>query len=446
MSAPASRPSERTVLDRIHPDNPASGRSSLTRIRPPASLRLAAIVLAVALPVIAILALVVPWQQSAFATGRVIAFAPQEREQLVEAPISGRIQEWYVQEGQQVTAGTPLVELRDNAPDLMLRLQEQRLATLAERDATEAQIASYERKLDASYASRDRAVAEAEAKIQGTLQKRAGEAAEAETAGLNASRVQILSSEGIASTRDQELAQMSLRKAQAALDARDREISALRQSLEKTRAEADQKIESTRAELEAARSKLSEVRRKLVDLDVKVSRQAAQVVVAPRDGTVFRLHGGLGGGQIKAGDPVVTLVPATDSRAVELWLDGNDMPFVSDHADVRLVFEGWPALQFVGLHGASQGTFAGQVAFVDATDDGGKFRVVVVPAPGAEWPDGHLLRQGVRVKGFLLLGQVPLGFEVWRQINGFPPKPSIEKGTTTALPSAKKPRTPPALK
>jgi hypothetical protein len=71
--------------------------------------------------------------------------------------------------------------------------------------------------------------------------------------------------------------------------------------------------------------------------------------------------------------------------------------------------------------------------------------VVVVPEAGAEWPAAEVLRQGVRTKGFLLLGRVPLGYELWRQINGFPPLPAVEKGTSTPLPSAKKPRSPKAL-
>lgn len=446
MQDPVSRLSEGAVSDRLHPDNPAWS-PALARIRPPASVRLVSFALLILLPVLAFAALFVPWQQSASASGTVIAYAPEERQQLVEAPIKGRIMKWYVQEGQAVSAGDPLVEIQDNDPNLVTRLEQKREAALANQEAVEQQILSYEAKLDAARAARELVIAEKESNLQESLQKRAGEAAEADAASRNLTRIVTLESEGIASTRELEVATAKSGKAQSSLDARDREIESKRQARDKAAADADAKIASVRAELEAARSKLAEARRKVLETDVKVSRQASQVVRAPRDGSVLKLHGGLGGGQLKAGDPVATLVPDTDSRAVELYIDGNDMPFVPVGAQVRLVFEGWPAVQFVGLPGTGQGTFEGELAFVDASAaNKGQFRAVVVPKGEGTWPDGARLRQGVRVKGFLLLGQVSLGYELWRQINGFPPVPDVEKGKKRALPTNKKPRSPANLK
>jgi hypothetical protein len=90
---------------------------------------------------------------------------------------------------------------------------------------------------------------------------------------------------------------------------------------------------------------------------------------------------------------------------------------------VRLQFEGWPAVQFTGWPSVAVGTFGGVVTLIDATDDGqGKFRIVVTPDPRDEpWPSGRYLRQGVRANGWVLLGQVTLGYELWRRFNGFPP-------------------------
>lgn len=447
MPVQSSQPSEITLLERPHPDNPSLHGTALSRIRPPASVRVIALFLAIVLPILALITIVVPWQQSAYALGRVVAFAPQEREQHIEAPVSGRLATWFVQEGQRVNAGDPLVEIVDNDPDLFARLTSGQQMANTGREAAADQVQSYAFKLEASLAARDRGVAELEAEVQEALQKRVGEVAELTAANQNLDRVTTLAAEGIVSVRDLELARMSHAKASAALEARDRLVDAKRQKLEKTRAEAEAKVSSARAEYDAARSKVAEAEQKLLDSETKLARQATQIVLAPRSGIVLRLHGGLGGGQTKAGDLLVTLVPETDSRAVELWLKGNDMPFVTDEAEVRVVFEGWPALQFVGLKGASRGTFAGRVAFIDATDDGkGSFRAVIVPADGEEWPDSSVLRQGVRAKGYVLLGQVPLGKEIWRQINGFPPDPAVRKGDTALFPTSKKPRTPSVLK
>ena len=125
---------------------------------------------------------------------------------------------------------------------------------------------------------------------------------------------------------------------------------------------------------------------------------------------------------VKQGDQLAVLVPDTGTRAVELWVDGNDVPLITPGRHVRVQFEGWPAVQFVGWPSVAIGTFGGTVAFVDATDNGqGLFRLVVLPDESAEWPEARYLRQGVRANGWILLNQVRLGYELWRQFNGFPP-------------------------
>lgn len=144
----------------------------------------------------------------------------------------------------------------------------------------------------------------------------------------------------------------------------------------------------------------------------------------------------------KRATPLVTLVPDTAARAVALTIDGNDLPLVSPGEQVRLVFEGWPAIQFSGWPDLGRGTFGGRVAFVDATDNGkGGFRVVVVPdANSGPWPPEAQLRQGVRARGWVMLGRVRLGYELWRQINGFPALPPTDKDGAGVPANQKKPR------
>lgn len=431
----------------LHPDR-LEGDPALALLRPPASLRRVAWGIGIAAPLFLLLLVLLPWQQAAQGQGRVIAFSPMEREQSVQAPVKGIIEQFFVMEGQFVEAGDPLVELRDPDPELMARLNQQRDATQDAYNAVEAQIRSYEAKLNAERAGRELVVAEYGAKIGSLMRKRSGEQSVLDTEQRNLERLRTLAEEGIASSRELDVANMKADKARAAVEALDREIASVRQAQSKAAADAEAKIASVQADLENARSKLASAQGKVLDQDVKVSRQARQLVRAPRAGTVLRVYGGPGAGNIKAGDTLVTLVPETQQRAVELFVDGNDMPLMEVGDPVRLVFEGWPALQFVGLRGAaSTGTFGGRLAFVDATDDGeGKFRVVVLPDDEDEpWPESRFLRQGVRAKGWVLLGQVSLGYELWRQINGFPPLPSLDKGTKPTLPSGKKPKAPSGL-
>lgn len=132
--------------------------------------------------------------------------------------------------------------------------------------------------------------------------------------------------------------------------------------------------------------------------------------------------GGTSAHIVKEGDALAILVPDVSARAVELWVDGNDAPPITSGREVRIQFEGWPAVQFVGWPSVAIETFGGEVAFVDSTDNGeGKFRIVVTQLAGEEWPDSCYLRQGVRANGWVLLNQVSLGYELWRLFNGFPP-------------------------
>ena len=178
------------------------------------------------------------------------------------------------------------------------------------------------------------------------------------------------------------------------------------------------------AELDYARYLTEEANSsaELSRIEVRLARQSVQSVKAPRSGTILRRMSGQESELVKSGDVLAVLVPETESRAVELWVDGNDVPLLQEGRSVRLQFEGWPAIQFSGWPSVAVGTFGGKVSFIDAADNGlGKFRIVVVPDAGERWPSARYLRQGVRANGWVLLNQVVLGYEMWRRFNGFPP-------------------------
>lgn len=303
---------------------------------------------------IPILLIFLPWQQTAAGTGRVIAYAPNDRQQEISAPVDGRIKHWHVFEGSQVKAGDPIVDLTDNDPEILARLKSER-DFLANR------------------------VKAAEGAVK--------------TALINVDRQKLLFEKGLSAKRSVEQAN----------------------------------LEYARYLGEEANSSAE-----LARVDVRLSRQMTQSVTAPVAGTVLRVIAGQGAQIVKAGQSLAILVPHTTSRAVEIWVTGNDMPLVREGAHVRLQFEGWPAIQFSGWPGAAVGTFGGEVALIDASDNGlGKFRVVVLPSKGEQWPDGSFLRQGVRSIGFVLLNQVTLGYELWRRFNGFPP--SLPEGVLAPL-------------
>jgi len=388
--------------------------------------------------------LLAPWQQNIVGTGRVSAFAPVERQQTVDAPVSGRIMQWYAREGTKVKAGEVLVEVSDVDPELLGRLRQQREASAAKLAAKEEELRAYHLQIDNLIATRDLQVATAQYRLD-VARQRARSASEAlasaqatlDAASLQSARLSRLLGDGLVSRRDFEVAERDeivarrgLNSARAALDGALAEQRAADADIGRIRADAQARIDSASASANKTQGELEESRSSLVKSEVDVSRQQFQLVKAPRDGSVLRLLANPQGDIIRQGDPLLILVPDVDLRAVELWVDGNDAAIIAPGRPARLLFEGWPALQFVGWPALAVGTFGGTVAFVDSTDDGkGKFRVLVVPdETDHPWPTERFLRQGVRVKGWILLNQVTMAYELWRQLNGFPPVITIEAG------------------
>ncbi|MBL9017682.1 MAG: HlyD family efflux transporter periplasmic adaptor subunit [Myxococcales bacterium] len=382
-----------------------------------------------------------PWQQSVTGSGRVIAYAPLDRQQSIRTPIAGRLVRWHVQEGDAVRAGQLLATIEDNDPGLAGRLA--RVRDTAEARLVAAQqsvvvLSEQIRSLESAHLSAvdaaARRVAMGVERLRAAEQSRDAAVAASRAAELNLARIKELAQDGLSSTRELELAELAaqttaaeIERANANVRAARGEISALEAERRRTDATMKADIDRARATLQTARSDAARAEGELQERATAVARQDTMQVVAPRDGTILRMLAAQGAEYVAAGDAIATLVPDTSSRAVELFMSGRDGPLVSPGRKVRLQFEGWPAVQFVGWPSVAVGTFPGVVAFVDAAaDPQGRVRVVVVPDPAAEpWPSGPLLRQGIRVNGWVLLDRVRLGFELWRQWNGFPPSTSV---------------------
>lgn len=161
----------------------------------------------------------------------------------------------------------------------------------------------------------------------------------------------------------------------------------------------------------------------LAESETKLSRQENQIIYAPKDGVVLRVLSGNSATVVKAGDKIATFAPNLGDPAIELYVNSNDIPLVYEGRKVRLQFEGWPAIQFSGWPSLAIGTFGGVVTAIDsAISENGKFRVIVKKSEGENWPDQRFLRHGTKVYGWVLLNNVKLGYEIWRQINSFPPE------------------------
>ena len=411
--------------------------------------------------------LIAPWQQSIAGKGTVIAFAPLSRQQTIEAPIKGRILAWGegLHENSRVTAGQIIAEIQDLDVNYAERLNDQLTqannkvsaarselqATEKQRESAEEVVRSYERQVDLMIAARDLTISAADEFVQSAIDKYEAELqkvieAEAILAQDKAdyNRQKTLFDQKIVSEQKLQQADQKNRSSQAKLEATKRNVAAAMNEYEGKQKdrdakakEAQSKIDQARAYLDKSRQDVSKVdseiaksekgyteaEKDLIEMQVKVDRQKTQVVRSPQDGFILRLVANQGGEMVKEGDPLCIIVPDTADRAVQLWVKGVDAPLITAGSPVRLQFEGWPAVQFAGWPSVAVGTFGGRVVSVDSTDNGkGEFRVLAQPDPDEPgWPKEQYLRQGVRANGFVLLKQVPLWYEIWRKLNGFPP-------------------------
>ena len=199
-----------------------------------------------------------------------------------------------------------------------------------------------------------------------------------------------------------------------------------RSDVDAVRAEYSEKIAKVESELFSARSSALSAQAEVAKLQVKLSnlkvRRSYYTLRAPQDGLVTRIKRTGVGENIKEGESVVEFMPLNYELAVEIFVRPVDLPLVQIGQSARIEFDGWPSIVFSGWPSTSFGTFGAKVFAIDnVLDDNGKYRVLLrKDEEDVEWPNA--LRFGAGARGMLLLNDVPLGYEVWRQLNGFPPQ------------------------
>ncbi len=381
--------------------------------------------------ILAVAAMFLPWQQFVEGKGEVTAFSPSDRPQTVPTTISGRIVEWFVQEGQVVTKGQPLLriaEVKDDYldPRTIDRYNEQltgkRSAVASKRDKArqlDVQIGLLEQNLRLSEQKARTKVAQYEAEVRAAV-------IDSSTALIQMQRQQSLLDQELTRLTDLENARVRYQNAIAKLAEKRQTLQAARIELNSVALEYGEKIAKARSDRAATLAEVGEgtadvakLRQNVQNLEI---RNGFYVIRAPQNGTIVRAARAGIGEQLKEGESVVTIMPADALQAVALNVKPMDIPLLSVGRKVRLQFDGWPALQFAGWPSVSVGTFGGTVAVIDRVPGPkGDFRVLVTPDTTSDgaWP--RQLRLGSGVLGWAMLDEVRVGFEIWRRLNGFPP-------------------------
>lgn len=386
-------------------DVPLVRRSALLLVRTRRIHRTFILVVLTMLVILGVALVVVPWQQTVVGSGTVTSFAPEARPQTVESVISGRIARWFIREGAPVQKGDTIVVLTDYNVNFMDRNLLERLQTLRDR-TFEAQ----EKAIEVAIQRRK----QAEQRFQQSLARYDNVVVEARTARIRYERADTLFRQDLISRRDLETAQLNLQKAVADSITAQASISAALQDVDAFRSEEERVINQAFVAMQEADVRLANAQ----------GRVGAGIVVAPIDGTVVRIAKAGAGQTVKEGEELAVIVPRTDDQAVQIYVSSMDAALITPGRKVSLQFSGFPAFQFSGWQNIAIGIFHGRVKVVDAVDDGtGRFRVLIVPDTLTRaWPSQRYLRQGTDVSGWVLLDDVPLGYELWRQLMGFPPQ------------------------
>lgn len=396
--------------------------------------------------------LFLPWQQNIRGYGYLSALRPQDRPQDVMPVISGQIMEWFVQEGEYVNEGDSLVKLAEVKneyfdPKIMDRLSTQLQAQKDGIIALEDKATALDQRLTALREGMDLALSQAENKVEQLGFKIGADSASYEASKLNMKTAQDqydrekeLFAKGLTSKIELEKKRIKAQETQAKENSARNKLATTRNEYINTvldisakRASFNDKISKALSDKNSTLAYLSENRSKQAKLETKISntemRQGYYIVRANQSGYVVRsMKTGIG--EIaKEGKPIVSLMPENPQKAVELYVQAVDLPLLQKGTEVRLQFDGWPALVFSGWDNASIGTFGGRIAVIDYVNSyENKYRILVVPDTNEEpWPD--LLRIGSGVYGWAMLQEVPVWYEVWRQLNAFPPlRDRIQKG------------------
>ncbi len=388
--------------------------------------------------------LFMPWTQNIQSGGVLTALNPENRPQTVHAVIPGRIEEWYIQEGDYIERGDTILrisEVKDSYMDtsFVTRLKSQLKAKEAAYKSYSSKIKALGAQYAATQASINMKIRQARGKLEQARFKVTSDSAsvvaakqEYDISVIRFERLKKLYDQGLKSLTDLESRRIKLRETEAkfissenkllqsrnAYSVQEMEVSRLYNEL----SEKLSKIDSDRYSAESmafnAQNDIQKIQNKLNSV---VTRSGYYIITAPQNGYLAKaIQSGIGE-VIKEGQPIIRIIPENLDFAAELYVRPIDLPLVQPGETVRLLFDGWPALVFSGWPNMSFGTFGGKVTAIDRViSDNDMYRILIKPDPNdKDWPS--LLRPGSGAKGIFLLNDVPVWYEIWRQLNAFPP-------------------------
>ncbi|AEE18573.1 multidrug resistance efflux pump [Dokdonia sp. Hel_I_63] len=407
-----------------------------------------------AFAIIGVIVLFLPWTQNVNGKGYVTTLTPDQRPQTIQSPIPGRVEQWYVLEGDYVAKGDTILrisEIKNEYQDPLLaeRTRQQRDAKSNAVGSYKSKVVALENQLGALQRERALKLEQAENKLKQARFKVQSDSIDLVAATTNRDialkqyeRTATLEAEGLKSTADVEDKRLKLQETEAKLISQNNKLLASKNNvlnasidISRTSAEYAEKISKAQSDKFSASSAQYDTEAqvsKLANASTNYEmRSALQYITAPQNGFINKaIKSGIGE-TFKEGEQLVGIMPADYDLAVETFVRPIDLPLIHAGEKIRVQFDGWPAIVFSGWPDASFGTYGGTVVAVETfISTNGKFRVLIAPDKEAEdWPKN--VRVGSGAQTIALLQDVPIWYELWRQLNGFPPDYYLPEGTLT---------------
>ncbi len=397
--------------------------------------------------------LFLPWTQHIRARGTVTTLRPEQRPQELNTVIPGRVLKWFVKEGDVVKPGDTLLQLAEIKEDYF---DPQLIGRTGQQLQSKQQsIALYRNKAETAGTQMNALSNALKLKLDQLQMKRFQQQVKLRTdsiewqAALNdfniaskqLARQRVLYDSGLVSLTQLEQRNQTYQQALAKRTAAENKITATKQDLLITETEFNSLDQDYREKISKAQGDQLQSLSQAATGEAEVAKLENQVanytirngfyyITAPQGGQITKARKAGIGEIVKEGDMIVEIVPDRFQYAVELFVRPVDLPLINPGQTVRFQFDGFPAIVFSGWPKSSYGTFAGKVTAVEnSVSENGKFRVLVTEDPGQKpWPPQ--LRMGTGAQAIALLKDVPVWYELWRNINGFPPDYYVPEKTT----------------
>ena len=405
---------------------------------------------------IALVFLFLPWTQNIQSTGTITTLKPGSRPQTIHSTIDGRIEKWFVQEGAFVKAGDTIVHLSEIKaeyfdPQLLNRTNEQVEAKensidayTAKAAALDEQVSALQKELILKREQLQNKINQAKLKIEQQEANFEQAKVEKDIADYQLRRTDTLYQKGIKSLTDLEGKRLKAQETKAKIVSAENKLLESKNDLEIAQLDLENvendyanKIAKARSDKFTALSNRFDAqgsRSKLKNSYSNYEKRASfYYIVAPKDCIINQaLKPGIGE-TIKAGEPIAKITPSNMELAVELYVRPMDLPLLKVGQEVSFIFDGWPAFIFSGWPDMSFGTFTGNIVAIDNNiSENDRYRILVSSDNTIKpWPDA--LRPGSGAKGIALLNRVPLWYELWRKLNGFPPNYYTDKSKSPKL-------------